>query len=94
MHGGARGVLPRIETGIGHPLASIEIRRQRAQFPQELHGAGFTDAGNAVEEFKAFGELRILGDQLAGLLGQALDGPFLRPQTARQVTSHHGGNGR
>src|SRR5271157_4610291 len=86
MHGGSGGVFTRVESSIGYPLASIEIRGQGAQFPQELDGAGFTNAGDAVEQFKPLGELGILGDELARLAGQALDGPFLGSQATRQVT--------
>src|SRR5271157_1501629 len=89
MHGGPRGVLARVESGVGYPLASLQIGCQHAQLPQELHGAGFTDPRHAVEQFKALRQLGILRDQLARLAGQPLDGPFLGPQAARQITPHH-----
>ena len=67
MYRGSRGVLARIQSGVGHPLAGIEVGRQYAELPQQLHGAGFADPRDAIEELKALRQLRVLGDQLARL---------------------------
>ena len=69
MNGSSRSVLARIQPGVGHPLAGIEVRGQYGQLAQELHGAGFADPRHAIEEFKTLRQFRVLGDQLGVPVG-------------------------
>ena len=40
LHRRSRGVLTRVEPGVGRPLMSLQAGRQHGQFRQNLHGAG------------------------------------------------------
>ena len=44
----ARGVLARIESGGGHPLADIEVGREQGEFGQDGNGTGGADAGGCT----------------------------------------------
>src|SRR6202008_4831495 len=85
LHRLAGTVLPRIQAGVGHPLANAEVWSQQNQFPEQLQGAGLSDPRKTQQQIKPLLELRVRGDQLQSLAGNTLDGSLVIGQAALQL---------
>ena len=78
-------VLPRVQSGIGHPLPHIAIGGRQRQLAQQLQGAGRPDPRRALQQLEAPLQLRSRCDNLAPFPLQAGDGIFQTPNTPPQI---------